>query len=56
MQHGNQTPLDDTLSPPDCAFCQHDKITDILKETPHFLLAAYPEPFCQVHSTLHPPL
>lgn len=54
MQHGHQDSLDDAHKQPDCVFCQHDKITAILKETPHFLLAADHAPLVEGHLLVIP--
>lgn len=53
MQNGNQSPLGATLNN-DCAFCQRGKITDVLKETPHFLLAADHAPLVEGHLLVIP--
>ncbi|MGH2479328.1 MAG: HIT family protein, partial [Ktedonobacteraceae bacterium] len=54
MQNSNHAPLDDTPSTPECVFCQHDKITDVLKETEHFLLAADHAPLVEGHLLVIP--
>ncbi len=54
MQNSHQAPLDDAHSQPGCVFCQHDKITDILKETEHFLLAADHAPLVEGHLLVIP--
>lgn len=54
MQHGNQPPFDHALSKPDCVFCQPNKITDVLKETAHFLLAADHAPLVEGHLLVIP--
>lgn len=56
MQNSNQTPLDDAHYQPECVFCQHNKITDILKETEHFLLAADHAPLVEGHLLIIPRL
>lgn len=54
MQHGNQAPLANSAKQTDCAFCQRDRITDILKETPHFWLAADHAPLVEGHLLVIP--
>lgn len=54
MQNGKQIPLDADLHKPDCAFCQRDQITDVLKETPHFLLVADHAPLVEGHLLVIP--
>lgn len=54
MQNGNQAPLDRATTRPDCAFCQRSEVTDILKETPHFLLAADHAPLVEGHLLVIP--
>lgn len=53
-QENNQTPFNGAQSRSDCAFCQHERITDILKETPHFLLAADHAPLVEGHLLVIP--
>lgn len=57
MQNGNdQAPFDAaaTLDKPDCAFCRRSEITDVLKETPHFFLAADHAPLVEGHLLIIP--
>lgn len=54
MQYGNQAPSTDVENQADCAFCQRDKVTDILKETSHFLLAADHAPLVEGHLLVIP--
>ncbi|MGH2510100.1 MAG: HIT family protein [Ktedonobacteraceae bacterium] len=54
MQDGSQAPSEHAPNQPDCVFCQHDKITDILKETEHFLLAADHAPLAEGHLLVIP--
>jgi diadenosine tetraphosphate (Ap4A) HIT family hydrolase len=54
MQHGDQPSLDKTPAATDCAFCQRAQITDILKETSHFLLAADYAPLVEGHLLIIP--
>lgn len=54
MQHSHQAPLENALNQPDCVFCQHNNITDILKETTHFLLAADHAPLVEGHLLVIP--
>jgi diadenosine tetraphosphate (Ap4A) HIT family hydrolase len=52
MQNGNQAPLEDAARP--CTFCQRTEISDILKETTHFLLAADHAPLVEGHLLVIP--
>ncbi len=54
MQDGNQIPMNASLPQNDCAFCQYEKITDVLKETEHFLLAADHAPLVGGHLLIIP--
>jgi len=54
MQDGNQSFTDAAPRQDNCAFCQWSKITDILKETPHFLLAADHAPLVEGHLLVIP--
>lgn len=54
MQNGIQAPLENPARRLDCTFCQHSAITDILKETPHFLLAADHAPLVEGHLLIIP--
>ncbi len=49
MQNGSGFSVDDIRFDPDCAFCNYQEITHILKETPHFLLAADHAPLVEGH-------
>ena len=49
MQNGTRSPLEEPARQADCTFCQHSRITDILKETEHFLLAADHAPLVEGH-------
>jgi diadenosine tetraphosphate (Ap4A) HIT family hydrolase len=54
MQQGDQPSLDTAPAPADCAFCQRAQITDVFKETPHFLLAADHAPLVEGHLLVIP--
>jgi diadenosine tetraphosphate (Ap4A) HIT family hydrolase len=54
MQNGSGFSVDAELFDPDCAFCNHNEITHILKETPHFLLAADHAPLVEGHILIIP--
>jgi len=54
MQNGSGFSVDAELFDPDCAFCNHDEITHILKETPRFLLAADYAPLVEGHILIIP--
>lgn len=54
MQNSTQAPLENAGQRPDCTFCQRSKIADILKETPHFLLAADHAPLVEGHLLVIP--
>jgi diadenosine tetraphosphate (Ap4A) HIT family hydrolase len=54
MQHANQSLSQPLLTQNDCAFCERDKITDTLKETAHFLLAADYAPLVEGHLLVIP--
>jgi diadenosine tetraphosphate (Ap4A) HIT family hydrolase len=54
MQNGISSPLEEPARHLDCAFCQHSRITDILKETEHFLLAADHAPLVEGHLLIIP--
>lgn len=54
MQNSTQFPLENTAHEFDCIFCQRSKITDILQETPHFLLAADHAPLVEGHLLVIP--
>ena len=54
MQNGNQASSESAGSQAVCTFCQRGKITDILKETPHFLLAADHAPLVEGHLLVIP--
>lgn len=54
MQNGSGFSVDAELFDPDCAFCNHHDITHILKETPHFLLAADHAPLVEGHILIIP--
>lgn len=54
MQNGNQVISNSTPSQTNCAFCQQNEITAILKETPHFLLAADHAPLVEGHLLVIP--
>ena len=53
-QENDQAPLNDAQFRPNCAFCQREQITDVLKETPHFLLAADHAPLVEGHLLVIP--
>jgi diadenosine tetraphosphate (Ap4A) HIT family hydrolase len=54
MQNGDQDALDSVISRPDCVFCQRSEITDVLQETPNFLLAADYAPLVEGHLLIIP--
>ncbi len=54
MQSGNHISPESATSKPGCTFCQREEITDILKETPHFLLAADHAPLVEGHLLVIP--
>lgn len=54
MQNGTRSPLEEPARQADCTFCQHSRITDILKETEHFLLAADHAPLVEGHLLIIP--
>ncbi|HLI70583.1 MAG TPA: HIT family protein [Ktedonobacteraceae bacterium] len=57
MQNGNDQAPFDASSPqgkPGCTFCQRSEITDILKETSHFFLAADHAPLVEGHLLIIP--
>jgi diadenosine tetraphosphate (Ap4A) HIT family hydrolase len=54
MQNSTQFPLEDAARKLDCIFCQRSEITDVLKETPHFLLAADHAPLVEGHLLVIP--
>ncbi|HKV57078.1 MAG TPA: HIT family protein [Ktedonobacteraceae bacterium] len=54
MQSGSGFSVDAQLFDPGCAFCNHNEITHILKETPHFLLAADHAPLVEGHILIIP--
>ncbi len=54
MLNGSPPPLDDPAKQPDCVFCHRSEITDILKETPHFWLAADHAPLVEGHLLVIP--
>ena len=54
MENGNQAPPEGAASRTDCAFCQRTEISDILKETAHFLLAADHAPLVEGHLLVIP--
>ncbi|HEY6542586.1 MAG TPA: HIT domain-containing protein [Ktedonobacteraceae bacterium] len=54
MQNGSGYSVDDTRFDPDCAFCNYQEITHILKETTHFLLAADHAPLVEGHILIIP--
>ena len=54
MQHGTQTPLESATQRPNCTFCQRSEVADVLKETPHFLLAADHAPLVEGHLLVIP--
>ncbi len=54
MQYSTQTPWEGATHRPDCTFCQRSEVADILKETPHFLLAADHAPLVEGHLLVIP--
>jgi diadenosine tetraphosphate (Ap4A) HIT family hydrolase len=54
MQNGNHLSVNAEIYDPGCAFCQHSAIAFILKETPHFLLAADYAPLVEGHILIIP--
>jgi diadenosine tetraphosphate (Ap4A) HIT family hydrolase len=54
MQNGNQVPLEYAAKQADCTFCQRTEISDVLKETAHFLLAADHAPLVEGHLLVIP--
>ncbi len=54
MQSGSGFSVDANRFDPNCAFCNHQEITHILKETPHFLLAADHAPLVEGHILIIP--
>lgn len=54
MQNGKQAPREGLISESNCTFCKRDEITDVLKETPHFLLAADHAPLVEGHLLVIP--
>src|ERR1700686_4526198 len=54
MQNGSGFSVDAELFDPDCAFCNHNEITHIMKETPRFLLAADHAPLVEGHILIIP--
>lgn len=54
MQNSNLTSSNDSSRKEGCAFCQRDEISSILKETPHFLLAADHAPLVEGHLLVIP--
>lgn len=54
MQSGSGFSVDAQLFDPDCVFCNYNEITHILKETPHFLLAADHAPLVEGHILIIP--
>lgn len=54
MLNGSGFSVDAELYDPDCPFCNHHDITHILKETPHFLLAADHAPLVEGHILIIP--
>jgi diadenosine tetraphosphate (Ap4A) HIT family hydrolase len=54
MQNGTQAPQENTAHRLDCTFCQRNNVTDILSETPHFLLAADHAPLVEGHLLVIP--
>lgn len=54
MQNGSHAHLNADLSGTDCAFCSRDNIANILKETPHFLIAADHAPLLEGHILVIP--
>ena len=54
MQNSTQVPPKNTAQRLECTFCRRSEITDILKETPHFLLAADHAPLVEGHLLVIP--
>lgn len=54
MSNGNHASGEKAPTRPDCAFCQRETITDVLKETSHFLLAADHAPLVEGHLLVIP--
>ena len=54
MQNGSGFSVDANRFDPDCTFCNHHAITHMLKETPHFLLAADHAPLVEGHILIIP--
>ena len=54
MQNGNHLSVNAETYDRDCTFCQHSAIAYILKETPHFLLAADYAPLVEGHILIIP--
>jgi diadenosine tetraphosphate (Ap4A) HIT family hydrolase len=54
MQNVNESPSDSASRRDECAFCQRGEITDILKETPNFFLAADHAPLVEGHLLVIP--
>jgi diadenosine tetraphosphate (Ap4A) HIT family hydrolase len=54
MQNGTQAPLEHPERRLDCTFCQRNKVSDILKETAHFMLAADHAPLLEGHLLVIP--
>jgi diadenosine tetraphosphate (Ap4A) HIT family hydrolase len=54
MQNSNQASSASSTAQADCAFCRRSEVTDILKETPHFLLAADHAPLVEGHLLVIP--
>ncbi|HEX7734000.1 MAG TPA: hypothetical protein VF458_04030, partial [Ktedonobacteraceae bacterium] len=54
MQNSTRAPLENAGQRPDCTFCQRSEISDILKETSHFLLAADHAPLVEGHLLVIP--
>lgn len=54
MQNGNRSSLDVTPDQTSCTFCQRTAITDVLKETPNFLVAADHAPLVEGHLLVIP--
>ena len=54
MQNGSDFSVEVTRFDPNCAFCNQQEITHVLKETPHFLLAADHAPLVEGHILIIP--
>ncbi len=54
MQQRDSASLDPTSNKQACVFCQHSEISDILKETEHFLLIADYAPLVEGHLLIIP--